>query len=820
MTTRPFPAYTGADPYIFVSYAHADSDVVYPLLVALNERGVRIWYDEGIEPGSKWREELATAIEHAERVLFIASKKSAASPNCERELDYALSHNIPVQVCYIEEAALSSALSFSLGSHQAIVAKHHEPEEFQRKVYDAITGKSVERRLGAIATRRHRSRNIAIALSLVLAPLVVFFAMRSPSTDESFGPSIEIIPSLEEPVRIAVRPLRNATNDESSDWIGDGLANLLRDQLSASRYAVVLSPITWIKIEEQVETDAELVEIARRNGVDYLVAGDIVNASDKLLATVRVTNLRAGIDVLTRTYSDLDAEALIQASSQIAINAKQAMKIPREDELQTLAADFYTENIAAYEAFVNGLEHYNRFEYEEAAEFMNAAISISPDFHFARYRLAEILNVMSRRSEAAEQLAQIPVSAEISERERFYIDGLRFVFEGNFENAISTYKEMLETYPYDIEAQRRLSRTYFLTYQVDNGIDVLQRLLVQEPENPQVLGALGYQLISVGKLDDARSVLENYLQLYPNVHNAWELNGSLDLRSGDLASAAADYEKALSIDPEFTPALMGLAKTNALSGNFNKAVAGFTTIRDNDALPPRYRIDAAFDLAYVYRAMATPVEIDNALDPVRELIENETIRFGLYWYVLAQAQRDLGDIIKARAYLTNAFRDAPTGGVPTRYLHLRGLLNLDEGENADTEIAGLIDFKLPEDNPDQTEQKAIHQLRGLMLINEGQARDAVDELEKAVSLGGYEYGIYEIEMAKALFASGKRGDAIKLLEGARKFSSSLHSGEVRLDLLWHRRRASLLQAHFLNEMGRTSVAQDILSNIPNLSIEQ
>ena len=29
---KPFPAHTGDEPYIFVSYAHADDDLVYPQL--------------------------------------------------------------------------------------------------------------------------------------------------------------------------------------------------------------------------------------------------------------------------------------------------------------------------------------------------------------------------------------------------------------------------------------------------------------------------------------------------------------------------------------------------------------------------------------------------------------------------------------------------------------------------------------------------------------------------------------------------------------------------------------------------------------------
>ena len=46
---RPFPAYKGDEPYIFVSYAHNDAGQVYSELSWLHDLGFNIWYDEGIE---------------------------------------------------------------------------------------------------------------------------------------------------------------------------------------------------------------------------------------------------------------------------------------------------------------------------------------------------------------------------------------------------------------------------------------------------------------------------------------------------------------------------------------------------------------------------------------------------------------------------------------------------------------------------------------------------------------------------------------------------------------------------------------------------
>lgn len=54
--------YDGNANYIFVSYAHRDSDVVMPVLAYLIRRGYNVWYDEGITPGRDWDEFLDNKI--------------------------------------------------------------------------------------------------------------------------------------------------------------------------------------------------------------------------------------------------------------------------------------------------------------------------------------------------------------------------------------------------------------------------------------------------------------------------------------------------------------------------------------------------------------------------------------------------------------------------------------------------------------------------------------------------------------------------------------------------------------------------------------
>lgn len=123
------PAYEGKEPYIFVSYAHKDSPAVFRLVEQLNERGYRIWYDEGIEPGSEWPEYIANHLLGAEMVLSVLTPNAVNSVNCRREINFALSKNKPVLTIYMEDIELPVGLELQLSSQQSVLYYTYDSEE-------------------------------------------------------------------------------------------------------------------------------------------------------------------------------------------------------------------------------------------------------------------------------------------------------------------------------------------------------------------------------------------------------------------------------------------------------------------------------------------------------------------------------------------------------------------------------------------------------------------------------------------------------------------------------------------------------------------
>ena len=134
---RAFPPYEGDEPYLFVSYAHADSAAVMPVITALHERGYRIWYDEGIEVGSEWPECIAQHLSGASLVLAFLSNAYIASDNCRREMHFALTKRIRNINIFLERTALTPGMEMQIGSSFALMKYEMDEGLFLEKLLSA-----------------------------------------------------------------------------------------------------------------------------------------------------------------------------------------------------------------------------------------------------------------------------------------------------------------------------------------------------------------------------------------------------------------------------------------------------------------------------------------------------------------------------------------------------------------------------------------------------------------------------------------------------------------------------------------------------------
>lgn len=116
-------AYTGTDPFIFISYSHNDKEFAEKAIIGLKHFMCRVWYDEGLTPGESWNEELAERINSAEAVVVLLSKDSVESVYVRKEINYAVSKGKKIYSILLPEAVLSAGMELMLSDTQFINAQ-------------------------------------------------------------------------------------------------------------------------------------------------------------------------------------------------------------------------------------------------------------------------------------------------------------------------------------------------------------------------------------------------------------------------------------------------------------------------------------------------------------------------------------------------------------------------------------------------------------------------------------------------------------------------------------------------------------------------
>lgn len=137
----PFPAYSGSDPFIFVSYAHADSNRVYPEIKRLHDQGYNIWYDEGIAPGNEWLSDILEHLKACSLYIIFVTENSINSINVKKEFKYAINKKKKILPIYLEdfdEIKMDDEWEYELHNIQGILKTTLDEEEYVYKYTSAL----------------------------------------------------------------------------------------------------------------------------------------------------------------------------------------------------------------------------------------------------------------------------------------------------------------------------------------------------------------------------------------------------------------------------------------------------------------------------------------------------------------------------------------------------------------------------------------------------------------------------------------------------------------------------------------------------------
>jgi len=111
---------------------------VFWIIKKLADARFRIWYDEGIEPGNEWPEEVGKALTGCQLFLVFMSPTAMESRNVRNEINYASADNKAIMVVNLQPVELSEGMKLQIGAVQ-FINKHEMPEnDFLEKMKSVL----------------------------------------------------------------------------------------------------------------------------------------------------------------------------------------------------------------------------------------------------------------------------------------------------------------------------------------------------------------------------------------------------------------------------------------------------------------------------------------------------------------------------------------------------------------------------------------------------------------------------------------------------------------------------------------------------------
>lgn len=142
--TSNFQVYEGKDPYIFISYKHADKNLISPLVKRLYDEGLNIWCDNGLEYGTDYDDIIDHKIANCSLfVIFITKrvieKASDRNEYMKKELDVANATNKKILPIFLDDVQLIGKYRIHLtGKHSLSKSNYKDDEEFFKTCIETL----------------------------------------------------------------------------------------------------------------------------------------------------------------------------------------------------------------------------------------------------------------------------------------------------------------------------------------------------------------------------------------------------------------------------------------------------------------------------------------------------------------------------------------------------------------------------------------------------------------------------------------------------------------------------------------------------------
>lgn len=432
-----------------------------------------------------------------------------------------------------------------------------------------------------------------------------------------------------------------------------------------------------------------------------------------------------------------------------------------------------TTSAEARDIFLKGRQLVDNLRLTDANPLFRKATEIDPQFALAYLYAAQ--TAPTGKEFFADLEAAAGLADKVSEGERLWITGVRAGAFADPETNRKCLTSLADMYPDDERAQMLLGVFHFGQQEYEKATKLLKRATDITPGFAPAYNQLGYAYRFLGQYKEAEETFEKYTQLIPDDPNPYDSYAELLLKIGRFEDAVVQYKKALAVDKHFANSYAGIAAALAYQGKHDEA------LRILDKALAIARTDGEKRAALFSRAT---VAADRG-DLAQALIEMDR------QYEIAEKGKDAAGMAGDLVFMGNILLEkGDAAAALKRFEKARECIQASSLAREVKENAALGYFynaaraRIAEHHLDDArslaekfregaeakknlnQMRLVHELAGMLALEEGKADIAVTELQQANQLNPY--NLYRL--ARAYTLGGDSGKAKSAMKQAAHFN--------------------------------------------------
>jgi TolB-like protein/Tfp pilus assembly protein PilF len=380
---------------------------------------------------------------------------------------------------------------------------------------------------------------------------------------------------------LAVLPLINATDDPRAEYLSDGIAETIINNLSQISQLRVMARSTACRYKSQ-EVDAR--DVGQELGVRAVLVGRVLQVGEELIVRTELVDVANGWQLWGEQFK-CDTSDLFNVEQEIAEQISQKLKLKLTVEQQKRLGFHHTRNIKAYQSYLKGRYHWNERRlkgYKAARKYFEHAIALDLNFALAYSGLADTYSLqdvgfhglvrprdaLSKARAAAMKALELNSSIAEAHHSLAYV---KLVFEWDWVGAESEFQQALKLNPRFGHAYHWYSHFLMAMGRTAESITAGLTALEHEPFDLGIHQHMGWHYLNTRKSDKAIEHLQETLKLDPNFYPPNLLLGEAYAQNQEFPRAIAQIQKARQLE-NIPPVIGVLGHVYAMSGQRKKAL--------------------------------------------------------------------------------------------------------------------------------------------------------------------------------------------------------------------------------------------------------